>query len=83
MLMHHWVAITCGWQHPNRSWLKTAQTIRQHVISLASALDSEAQMTQVFRTIQMCLASGARLNSRKTKPNLYQLLLACGGEGLA
>ena len=45
MLMHHWVAITCGWQHPNRSWLKTAQTIRQHVISLASALGSEARMT--------------------------------------
>jgi hypothetical protein len=83
MLMQHWVAITCGWQHPNRSWLKTAQTIRQHVISLASALGSEEHMTKVFRTIQACLAKGARLNTRKTKPNLYQLLLACGKETLA
>lgn len=83
MLMHHWVAILCGWQHPNRSWLKTAQTIRQHVISLASALGSEEQLTKVFSTIQACLAKGARLNPRKTKPNLYQLLLACGKEGLA
>ncbi len=83
MLMQHWVAITCGWQHPNRSWLKTAQTIRQHVISLASALGSEEQMTKVFHTIQACLAKGARLNPRKTKPNLYQLLLACGEKGLA
>ena len=83
MLMQHWVAITCGWQHPNRSWLKTAQTIRQHVISLASALSSEEQMTQVFRTIQVCLAKGARLNTRKTKPNLYQLLFACDEKVLA
>jgi Transposase DDE domain len=83
MLMHHWVAITCGWQHPNRSWLKTAQTIRQHVISLASALSSKEQLTKVFNTIQVCLAKGARLNTRKTKPNAYQLLLACGEEVLA
>ena len=83
MLMQHWVAITCGWQHPNRSWLKTAQTIRQHVISLASALGSAEQMTKVFRTIEACLAKGARLNTRKTKPNLYQLLLACGEQELA
>jgi hypothetical protein len=62
---------------------KFAQTIRQHVIWLASALESEAHMTKVFRTIQACLAKGARLNPRKTKPNLYQLLLACGKEVLA
>ena len=83
MLMQHWVAITCGWQHPNRSWLKTAQTIRQHVIALASVLNSEEQMTKVFSTIQVCLAKGARLNTRKTKPNLYQLLLACDEKVLA
>jgi hypothetical protein len=63
--------------------LKTAQTIRQHILTLASALGSEAQMTQVFCTIQACLAKGARLNSRKTKPNLYQRLLACGDQVLA
>jgi len=39
--------------------------------------------SKVFRTIQACLAKGARLNPRKTKPNLYQLLLACGKEVLA
>jgi len=83
MVMHHWVAITCGWQHPNRSWLKTAQTIRRHVISLASVLGSEDGMTKVFTTIQSCLAKGAQLNTRKTKPNLYQLLLTCGKETLA
>jgi hypothetical protein len=83
MLLQHWIAITCGWQHPNRSWLKTAQTIRQHVITLASTLGSEEQMTKVFHTIQACLAKGARLNSRKTNPNLYQLLLACSEKVLA
>jgi hypothetical protein len=83
MLMQHWVVVTCGWQHPNRSWLKTAQTIRQHISALARALDSETQMAKVFDTIQACLAKGARMNPRKTKPNLYQLLLACGEEALA
>ncbi len=82
MLMQHWVAIICGWQHPNRSWLKMAQTIRQHVISLASALGSEDHMTKVVSTIQACLAKGARLNTRKTKPNLYQRLLAYGEQVL-
>lgn len=81
--MYHWVVILCGWEHPNRSWLKTAQTIRQQVISLASALGSEEHMTKVFRTIQACLAKGARLNTRKTKPNLYQLLLAFDAKALA
>jgi hypothetical protein len=83
MLLQHWVTITCGWAHPNRSWLKTAQTIRQHVISFASALESEEHMTHVLTTIQACLAKGARLNTRNTKPNSYQLLLACGREALA
>jgi hypothetical protein len=83
MLLHHWIAITCGWQYPNRSWLKTAQTIRQYVISLASALESEEHMTKVLTTIHVCLAKGARLNTRKTKPNLYQLLLACDEKVLA
>lgn len=83
MLMQHWVAITCGWQHPNRSWLKTAQTIRQHIITLASALGSEEQMTKVFHIIQTCLAKGARLNTRKTQPTLYQLLLASDEKVLA
>lgn len=83
LLMQHWVTLTCGWQYPNRSWLKTAQTIRQHVIALARSLDSEEQMTQVLQTIQVCLAKGARLNTRKTKPNLYQRLLAFGEEVLA
>lgn len=83
MLMQHWVAILCGWQQPNRSWLKTAQTIRQHALSLATALDSEEHMTKVLRTIQACLAKGARLNTRKTKPNLYQLLLASSEKVLA
>jgi hypothetical protein len=46
--MEHWIAIAWGWQHPNRSWLKTAQTIRQPVISLASALESEEHMTSCF-----------------------------------
>jgi len=83
MLIQHWVLITSSWQYPNRSWLKVAQTIRQHALRLGCALHSEARGVEVLETIQRCIAKGARINTRKTAPNTYQLLLACGEEELA
>ena len=83
MVIQHWVLITSSWQYPNRSWLKVAQTIRQHALRLGCALHSEDALVDVLDTIQRCVAKGARLNTRKTAPNTYQLLLACSEEKLA
>jgi len=80
MLIQHWVLITSSWQYPNRSWHKVAQTIRQHALRLGCALHQEAALADVLTTIQRCVAKGARLNTRKTAPNTYQLLLACDPE---
>ncbi len=76
MVLQHWVLITSCWQYPNRSWFKAAQTIRQHVMRLACALHSPERVGEVLDTIGRCLAKGARLNTRKSAPNTYQLLLA-------
>lgn len=83
MLMQHWVLITSSWQYPNRSWLKVAQTIRQHALRLGCALHSEERIVEVLETIQHCIAKGARINTRQASPNTYQLLLACAKEELA
>jgi hypothetical protein len=81
MLIQHWVLITSSWQYPNRSWLKVAQTIRQHALRLGCALlHSEERVIEVLDTLQRCLAKGARINTRKTAPNTFQLLLACSEE---
>jgi hypothetical protein len=78
MLIQHWVLITSSWQYPNRSWLKVAQTIRQHALRLGCAMHSEDRVVEVLETIQRCIAKGARINTRKTSPNTYQLLLVFG-----
>ncbi len=48
MVLQHWVLMTSCWQYPNRSWFKAAQTIRQHVMSLACALQSPARVHEVL-----------------------------------
>jgi Transposase DDE domain len=76
LLIQHWLLVAHGWQHANRSWFKAGQTIRQHSLRLGCALASLAQMLEIFETLAHCFAVGARLNTRKAKPNTVQRLLA-------
>jgi hypothetical protein len=75
MLVQHWVLLTGCWDHPDRSLVKAAQTIRTHALHLLCALRSAAQVRRVLATIQRCLHAGCRLNPRRRHPNTYQLLL--------
>jgi hypothetical protein len=77
LLVQHWILIVTAWAYVNRSWFKTGQTIRQHIMALATQLGHLERAVGVLETIGRCLAKGARLNTRKTAPNTYQLLLAC------
>lgn len=78
LLIQHWLLVGTGWQQANRSWLKTAQTIRQHSLRVGCALASVPDLCHVFQTLERCLTTGARLNTRKTHPNTVQRLLAFG-----
>lgn len=75
MLVQHWVLLTGCWDHPDRSLVKAAQTIRTHALHLLCALRSSAQLRRALATIHRCLRAGCRLNPRKRHPNTYQLLL--------
>jgi hypothetical protein len=74
MLVQHWVLLTGCWDHPDRSLVKAAQTIRAHALHLLCALRSPAQLRRALAAIHRCLAAGCRLNPRRRHPNTYQLL---------
>ena len=77
MLVMHWVVVVSCWSSANRSLVKTAQTVQHHALVLASALvELHGALVKALARIGHSLRSGGRLNSRKAKPNLYQLLLA-------
>ena len=78
VLVQHWLLLVGCWQYPDRSLTKAAQTVRVHVVALASAVRRgrrrrliEANEDQVRRR-----AAGCRINPRKQRPHTYQLLLA-------
>jgi Transposase DDE domain len=75
MLVQHWVLLTGCWDHPDRSLVKAAQTIRTHALHLLCALRSTAQVRRALSAIHRCLRAGCRLNPRRRHPNTYQLLL--------
>jgi hypothetical protein len=83
MLVQHWVLLTGCWDHPDRSLVKAAQTIRAHALHLLCALRSAAQVRRALADIHRCLAAGCRLNPRKRHPNTYQLLLDPALQSLA
>lgn len=75
VLIQHWILLTSLWVYPNRSLAKAAKIIRKHTMVLAIGFDSHALLCQGLRVIQSCLASGCRMNTRRAKPNTYQLLM--------
>jgi len=58
-----------------RSLVKAAHTVRYHALYLASVLPHTDLLCAAIALIHRCLAAGCRLNTRKTYPTTYQLLL--------
>jgi len=83
MVVQHWLLLVSCWAFPDHSLLKAAQTIRQHALSIASALVYPAFLDHILAVVQRCVAAGCRLNRRKKNPNTYQLLLEPSLAGLA
>ncbi len=83
MIVLHWVLLVSCWQYPNRSLVKAAQTVQHHALALARALvTSIARLIEALEVIRTCLTVGGRINTRKTKLNTYQRLLAAAGGAL-
>jgi hypothetical protein len=81
LIIQHWIVLVGCWLFADRSLTKAAQTVRDHAVSLLLALSSHRALTRVLTAIGANLAHGGRINPRRRKPNLFQLLSdpACGG----
>lgn len=80
MVVQHWAVVVGCWEHVDRSLVKAAQVVRDHAGELAGARGCVERLNEVLLTIQQVLKRTARINSRKKKPNTYQLLLAVTAE---
>jgi len=83
MVVQHWIFLIGFWSYPNRSLVKAAKTLKKHAFSLATAFHSFPRLCEVLTTIDRCLAVGCRINSRRSSPNTYQLLLNFSGSVLS
>lgn len=83
VVVQHWLLLLGLWQHPDRSPTKAAKTIRAHAPALARAISCLEQLCAAISTICQTLEMGCRMNTRRTCPNTYQLLLSLGGPSLA
>lgn len=74
LVITHWQLLIGCWQAPNRSLLKAKQVVQWMTPCLALALTGVVPVqTVVERTAQM-MQTGCTINSRRKRPNTYQLL---------
>jgi hypothetical protein len=75
LVVPHWLLVVSSGGYAKRSLAKAAQTIQQHSLHLAVPLDEAGRLAGAIVGLARCIATGARLNKRRTTPNTYQLLL--------
>ncbi len=75
LVMQHWFCLVSFWAHVDRSLVKAAATVRDHVSMLAAALKGVIEIDIAIEQLTNCLHAGCSMNPRKKKPNAYQLLL--------
>lgn len=74
LLITYWQILIGCWQAPNRSLVKAKQVVEWMTPGLALAFAGLLAVEVVVgRTVQM-MGKGCTLNSRKTRPNTYQLI---------
>jgi hypothetical protein len=72
-LIQHWLLLLGGWDRPDRSLVRAAQTIRGHAHGILAALGRPRRLREALATLTRCLAMGGRVAKRKTKPSAFQL----------
>lgn len=75
VVVGHWVMLTGLWAEPKRSLVKAAKLVQQHAMHLASSLWQREALENALSVIRGGLQACCRINSRRTHPNTYQLLL--------
>lgn len=78
MVVQHWLFLVSCWAFPNKSLWQAAQTVQAHALTLVSAFRSGSlrRLQQELRLLQETIAAGCRMDTRRARPNAYQLVLA-------
>jgi Transposase DDE domain len=74
LLIQHWMTILGCWQDPQRSLRKAQQVSQWAASALGFALVGEMSLSRVIARITGAMSKGCRINSRRKKPNTYQLV---------
>ena len=74
LLIQHWMTILGCWQDPQRSLRKAQQVSQWGACALGFALVGEMSLSRVIERITGAMGKGCRIDSRRKKPNTYQLV---------
>jgi len=74
LLIQHWMTILGCWQDPQRSLRKAQQVSQWGACALGFALVGEMSLSRVIERITGAMGKGCHIDSRRKKPNTYQLV---------
>lgn len=76
MVLQQWLFAITIWRFPDRSWTKASQTVRAHVIRLATTIQVADAFDSVLADLRHVLSRGCRINKSKKQKRAYASLLA-------
>lgn len=74
ILRQPWLLVTGCWDDPDRSLVKAAATVRDHVLLIIDALRGKLDLVTVLTLRQETLAPSPKLERRAKRPATFQLL---------
>ncbi len=78
VLVAHWLLLVSGWDLPAKSLWQAGQTVRAHALTLLAGFRwrSQRRLRDAITLLAETIRAGCRMDTRRTHPNAYQLLLA-------
>jgi hypothetical protein len=83
MVVQHWILLVGCWVFADRSLTEAAKTVRREATCLVGAIRSLRRLVAALAAIRRCLTAGCRIDRRRVKPSLVQLLTDPALGGLA
>jgi hypothetical protein len=74
LLIQHWTTVLGCWEDPARSLRKAQQVTQWGACALGFALMGEMSLSRVTGIITSAMSKGCCIDSRRKKPNTYQLV---------
>jgi hypothetical protein len=75
MVVEHWVLLESCWDDPHRSWMMSADLLRDQVPLLLQGLRGRLPLDQVLELLHESLAGSASIPARTTRPSTSHQLL--------